>query len=139
MDALGKLASAKTVVNNRTIIQETLPTPCIEEIMCLETEEIWMTPILHYLKTGDLPQDKQEAKKIKRHSTYFFIENDQLYKKSFALPSFHCVTPNEVEYVLKEIHEGICGSHQAETTIALKVVQSGYHWPRMKQEALKLV
>ena len=37
---------------------------------------------------------------------YFFIENDQLYKKSFALPSLHCLVPREADYVLKEIHEG---------------------------------
>ena len=63
-EALAKLANAKAAVNNRTIIQEMLPTPCVEKIMCLETESTWMTPILHYLKTGSLPQSKQEAKKI---------------------------------------------------------------------------
>ena len=57
-DTLAKLASAKAVVNNRMIIQETLPTPCAEEIMFLETESTWMSPILHYLKTGNLPQNK---------------------------------------------------------------------------------
>ena len=37
-NALAKLASAKATVNNRTIIQEMLPTPCAQKIMCLETK-----------------------------------------------------------------------------------------------------
>ena len=45
-DALAKLASAKAAINNKTIIQETLYTPCVENIMCLEAESSWMTLIL---------------------------------------------------------------------------------------------
>ena len=37
VDALAKLASAKVAINNRRIIQETLHTPYIEKVMCLET------------------------------------------------------------------------------------------------------
>ena len=36
--ALAKLANVKVMVNNRTIIQETLYTPFLENIMCLEVE-----------------------------------------------------------------------------------------------------
>ena len=86
-DALAKLASAKAAVNNRTIIQETLQAPYTEKIMTIEKEKSWMTPIVQYLKTGTLPLDRKEAKIIERRSAYFFLENDQLYKKSFTLPS----------------------------------------------------
>ena len=75
VDALAKLASATVAINNRTIIQETLHTPCAEKVMCLEIELTWMTLILHYLKTGGLPQSKQEVKKIELLSAYFFIKN----------------------------------------------------------------
>ena len=75
-DVLTKLANAKVAVNNKTIIQETLHTPCIENVMCLEIEPSWMTPILRYQKIGELPQNKQEVKKIEHQSAYFFIEND---------------------------------------------------------------
>ena len=98
-----------------------------------------MTPIVQFLKTGELPQNKQEARKLERRSAHFFIENEQLYKKGFALPSLRCLDPEEAAYVLKEIHEGICGSHLAGTSVALKAIRSGYYWPRMKQDALRLV
>ena len=91
-----------------------------------------MTSILQHLRTGELPQNKQEAKKIKRQLTYFFVENNRLYKKGFALPSLHCLGPEEANYVLREIHEGICESHLAGTFVALKAIRLGYYWPRMK-------
>ena len=55
VDALTKLASVKASINNRMIIQEMLHTPCIEKVMCVETEFSWMMSIVHYLKTIKLP------------------------------------------------------------------------------------
>ena len=139
VDALAKLASAKAVVNNRTIIQETLHALCIEEVMCLRADLSWMMPIVQFLKLGELLSNKLEARKVECRSAYFFIENDRLYKKGFALPSLRCLNPEEADYVLREIHEGICGSHLTGTSVALKAVRSGYYWPKMKQDALQLV
>ena len=62
-----------------------------------------------------------------------------MYKKGFALLSLCYLNPKEADYVLREIHEGICGSHFAGTSVALKAIQSGYYWPKMKQNALQLV
>ena len=107
--------------------------------MCLRIEPSWMMPIVQFLKMGELPQNKQEARKVERWSTYFYIENDQLYKKRFALPSLHYLNLEEADYVLRKIHEGICESHLARTFVAPKTVRSGYYWLKMKQEALQLV
>ena len=65
-----------------------------------------MTLIMHFLKMGKLPQSKQEAKKIKCWLAYFFIKNDQLYKKGFALPSLCCLNPKEANYVLRKNTRG---------------------------------
>ena len=107
--------------------------------MTIKKEKSWMTPIVQYLKTGILQPDRKEAKITERHSAYFFLESDQLYKKSFALLSLRCLTPDEANYVLREIHEGICGSHLAGMTIALKAIRSGYYWLTMKKDAMNLV
>ena len=62
-DALAKLASAKVAVNNRTIIQETLHTPCVENIMCLEVESTWMTQSYIILKQVDCPKTHNKQRK----------------------------------------------------------------------------
>ena len=58
MDALTKLASAKVVINNRAIIQETLQVPCISKIMNIEEKELCITLIITFLKWGKLSENK---------------------------------------------------------------------------------
>ena len=42
----------------------------------------------------------------------------------------------ELNYMLRELHDGICGSHVAKTTLALKALRNSYFWPTMKVDAL---
>ena len=46
-----------------------------------------------------------------------------------------CLDDEETNYVLKEIHEGICGNHSGARTLAFKALQQGYFWPTMHQDA----
>ena len=76
----------------------------------------WMDSIVAFLKEGTLPNDKGEAKKkkkkIRRKAPCFWLSEEQkLYKCSFTRPYLLCIHPNEVvESLLKELHEGVCGS-----------------------------
>ena len=70
-----------------------------------------MTPIVRYLKKGGLLEDKMEAKKIQIGAAYFIIIDDVLYKRGYSLLYLRCASSEEVDYVLHEIHEGICGNH----------------------------
>ena len=90
--------------------------------MNVKEKESWMTLIMYFLKWDKLLEDKKEAKKMECRLAYFFIENDQLYKKGFALPSLCCLHPDEANYVLREIHEG--QSHLAGKSVTLKALRS---------------
>ncbi len=80
------------------------------EVNLVETETCWMTPITSYLHRGTLPDDLHEARKIEVHASRFIILQGTLYKRGFSLPYLRCLAPTEAEYVLREIHEGICGT-----------------------------
>ena len=82
-----------------------------------------MTLIIHHLKINILPNNKREAKKVECRLAYFFMENERLYKRGFALPSLHYLHLDKASYVSREIHEGFCGSHLARTTITPKFIQ----------------
>ena len=70
-----------------------------------------MTPIISFLQDGHLPQDAEEAKKIKKRAARFTILNDTLYKKGFSMPYLKCVDEDEAKYILEEIHEGVYRDH----------------------------
>nr|KYP39300.1 hypothetical protein KK1_039392 [Cajanus cajan] len=65
-DLLSKLASTKRPGQHRTIIQETLHSPSLDDKVVTTSdggEQGWMTDIWNYLKEGILPEDKDEARK----------------------------------------------------------------------------
>ena len=48
-----------------------------------------------------------------------------------------CVTPSEADYIMREIHKGICGNHTRGQTLAFKVLKQGYYWPTMKLDYME--
>ena len=100
--------------------------PSIEEIATFTIQSIgsWMTPIISYLQDGHLPQDTEEAKKIRKRAARFTILNDALYKRSFSMPYLKCVDEAEARYIMEEIHGGICGDHAGPRSLVNKVVRT---------------
>lgn len=71
----------------------------------------WMTPIISYLRNGTLPEDCNASHRLKVQSSRFFMIGDVLYKKGFSRLYLRCLIPDEIDYVIREVHEGICGNH----------------------------
>ena len=90
-----------------------------------------MTPIISFLLDGRLPQDAEEARKMKKRAARFTILNDTLYKKGFSMPYLKYVDEDEAKYILEEIHQGVCGDHASPRSLVSKVIQIGYFWPTM--------
>ncbi|XP_075088446.1 uncharacterized protein LOC142170437 [Nicotiana tabacum] len=40
----------------------------------------------------------------------------------------------EADYMMMEVHEGVCGNHSCVDSVVLKLVRAGYYWPRMEQD-----
>ena len=85
-----------------------------------------MTPIISFLQDRYLPQDADEARKIKKWAARFTVLNDTLYKRGFFMPYLKCVDKDEAKYILEEIHEGICGDHVGPRSLVSKVIRTGY-------------
>jgi len=54
---------------------------------------------------------------------------DDLYKREYGQPLLKCVTAEQAQYIIKELHEGICGYHSGARTMATRVLRAGYFWP----------
>ena len=71
-----------------------------------------MDSISLFLEKDILPEEKPEAEKVRRKAPWFWLSEDRkLYKCSFSSPYLLCVHPKASESLLKELHEGVCGSH----------------------------
>ena len=98
-----------------------------------------MDPIWDYLLNGTLPSDSKEASKLRAGSTRFVLLRGTLYKRGFSAPLLRCVGKENADYVLREVHEGICGNHIGAQTLAGKTLMQGYYWPTMLKDATELV
>ena len=84
-----------------------------------------MTPIVSYLKDGKLPEEKEEAKKLRVRSARYILM-DEVYKRGFSQPFLWCLALDEANYVLREVHEGACGNHSRARSLVHKVIRAGY-------------
>ena len=114
VDALAKLASARDAELLDAVSMEFLVEPSIRrqlEIMGLTQEPSWMDPIITYLRNGKLPEGKNEAHILRLKVARYILYDDKLYRRDCSMPLLKCIPPTEAEYVINEIHEGICGNH----------------------------
>ena len=98
-----------------------------------------MDPIRLYLATRELPNDRGTTHKLQIQSPRFSMIDRQLYKRSLGGPYLMCLTPEQGQYILTELHEGICRNHPGGRTLAHQAHTQGYYWPTMKSDAADYV
>ncbi|XP_074373877.1 uncharacterized protein LOC141714244 [Apium graveolens] len=94
----------------------------------------WMTPILAYIKEGSLPDKKNEARRIKYKAARYVIYDGVLYRRGFSVPLLKCIDGEECNYIIREVHEGICGNHSGVVLLLKKSsvkVTIGQRWKKM--------
>ena len=90
-----------------------------------------MDPIIAYLKNGELPDNKTEARILRLKAARYVIYDNKLYMRGYSMSLLKYVTRFEENYIIREIHEGICGNHTKGQSLAFKALRQGYYWPTM--------
>ena len=96
-------------------------------------------PIMQYINTGELPDDRNKAHKIQIQSARFSLVNRQLFKRSLDVSYIKCLTTKHGQYVFDELHEGICVNHPSGKTLALRAHTQVYYWPTMRSDVADYV
>ncbi|XP_073038057.1 uncharacterized protein [Primulina eburnea] len=138
-DILAKLAASMTEISTREVLCFTQLVLSIEAETPPDQKNSWMTPIMEYIRHEKLPEDRAQAIKIKKQVPRFVLLNNVLYRRSFQGPLLKCLSEEEIEYVLREIHEGCCGENLGEMALSRKAILAGFWWPRMSQDAAQFV
>ena len=143
VDILSKLVSTKLKSCHRSLLQQTLSTPSIThtyqnlthapaDIITPSQSHNWTTPYIQYLKTDNPPQDANKTLLAK--AARYTIIGDDLYKRKYDQPLLKCVTAKQAHYIIKELHEGICGYHFGTRTMATRILRARYFWPTIEAD-----
>uniref|UniRef100_A0A2N9GJ57 RNA-directed DNA polymerase n=1 Tax=Fagus sylvatica TaxID=28930 RepID=A0A2N9GJ57_FAGSY len=137
-DRLARLASSGVEIDGFVEIQGR-PSTEEETINPISFTTTWMLPIIRYLKEGTLPADRAEAHKLRIRASRFQLLGGILYKMGFSRPHLRCLSPEEANYVIREVHEGVCGNHSRARSLAHKLTRAGYYWPSLLHDATQFV
>ena len=142
-NTLAKLATASQEDLSRSTpieyLAESFIDLCDVEVSQVGSEPSWMDPIWDYIIDGRLPDDPKEAAKIRTRSPRFTNHKGSFYKRGFFTPILKCIAGKDTEYVLREVHEGICGNHIEARALAGKVLRQGYYWPTILRDTTYLI
>ncbi|XP_076903048.1 uncharacterized protein LOC143557999 [Bidens hawaiensis] len=139
-DAFSKLTSTNFEHFAKGIRVEVLDHPSVphNQVLVIQTGvESWMKPIKAYLSSGALPAGKAEARKIKHKALNYQMTNGILYRRSFLGSLLRCVDAEDANYLIREIHEGICGLHAGPRMTVAKIMNAGYYWAGMHLDAVQ--
>ena len=91
--------------------------------------------MIAYLRIGILLDGKDAARKMKVQTSRFVLIRDVLYKRGFSRQYLRCLSHDEADYVMREVHEGIYGNHSGARSLVHKLIRAGYYWPTMLKNA----
>ncbi|XP_024023431.1 uncharacterized protein LOC112092198 [Morus notabilis] len=137
-DALARLAPSRDTDLLNLVPLEVLKTPSTEkrpEVAPVDLQPSWMDPIIRYMVSGELPEDRRQAQKMKYHAVRYTMHDNLLYRRWYLTPLLRCLSAEEAKIVFSEVHDGVCGNHAGGQSLAYKILRQGYCWPSLKKDA----
>nr|XP_009792559.1 PREDICTED: uncharacterized protein LOC104239587 [Nicotiana sylvestris] len=82
----------------------------------------WRNEIIDYIEQEKLPEDSKASWALRVKAARYNFKGGQLYGKSFQGLLARCLGASEVNYVMREVHEGLCRNHSCTDSLVLKLV-----------------
>jgi hypothetical protein len=101
-------------------------------VQFLETGD-WRADIFNYFKDPA----RGAPKRIRYKAVKFILIGDDMFYRTLEGLLLNCLGPTEVNWLLHEVHEGACGTHQSSYKMKWLISRSGYYWPTMLEDSLK--
>jgi len=120
-----------SVKTSDQMIVDSDPTDPSREVMMIDIDR--RTPIIDLIREQMLPPDikanRSEAIQLFCRSKSYVLIHDKLYKRGAGTGILmKCVSTEEGNDILQEIHEGSCANHAASRTLVGKAFRSGFYW-----------
>ncbi|XP_004292069.1 PREDICTED: uncharacterized protein LOC101313385 [Fragaria vesca subsp. vesca] len=88
-------------------------------------DEDWRLPFIAYLQN---PNDAAHSRQIRFLTLNFVLRNGELRRRGEDGNDFRCVYGNKAKRIMREVHCGVCGSHQAGPKMRWLIRRHGYYW-----------
>jgi len=100
----------------------------MEGVMALELpNHDWRKEIVDYLEDPS----KKVSRIIKFQATKYVLLEGELYYQMIDGVLLRCLDKEEAKFLMGEIYEGVCGSHQSAYKMKWMIRRNGYFWPTM--------
>ncbi|XP_014492978.1 uncharacterized protein LOC106755347 [Vigna radiata var. radiata] len=135
-DRLAKLASGNAKGGLSTVIRQVVTRPTIESFCVVtgEQSKSWKNEVFGLIskQTRGETLDPNDAKKIARYC----LVGDDLYRRGYVSPLLKCLEEREAEYVMRELHEGVCGRHTGGKALRARILRVGFFWPSLEKDCM---
>ena len=100
----------------------------------------WRVPFIKYLTDGSDYTDRAENERLMWRSKQYLLVDGKLWRKNAKEEILmKCITQEDGEHLLDQIHSGSCVNHVALRTLVSKAFRVGFYWPLAVANAEKLV
>lgn len=135
-DELAQLSSRIQMDNDiqRVIVIQKQFRSCLDaELMevCIVDVKDWRYELIQYLQDPN----RKTSRKIRRQAGAYILFDDVLYRKTDDI-YLRCLGAKEATQVMQEVHEGICGAHQAGIKMKYLIRRHGYFWPTCLKDCI---
>ena len=84
--------------------------------------------------------DRTENERLMRRSKQYLLVDGKLWRKNAKEEILmKCITQEDGEHLLDQIHSSSCGNHAASRTLVGKAFRAGFYWSSAVSDAERLV
>ncbi|XP_059294835.1 uncharacterized protein LOC132047875 [Lycium ferocissimum] len=140
-DSLAKLASVADPgePGSRSVIHLLHPIGCEIEVHETGSAHDWRNKILNFLQQGTQSIDKKKARKLRVKAIRYCLVYGELYQRTFGGLLAKCLSPNDTEPTMQQVHSGYRGNHSSGRSLARCLLRAGYYWNTIDKDSQNFV
>ncbi|KAI5334365.1 hypothetical protein L3X38_024498 [Prunus dulcis] len=95
--------------------------------------EDWRHDILQYLKAPN----RSHSQQVRQRAQYYVIRDEVLFRIGSDDLLMKCLGKKEQLVAMTEVHEGVCGAHQAGIKMRWLLRRHGYYWSTILKDCIE--
>jgi hypothetical protein len=99
----------------------------------------WMSTIKAYLDNQPISYDNAEIELITHKFRMYHLIDEVLYRQGVNGMTKKCISKDEDNQLLQDIHNGVCGAHSSWHSIVGKAFRHRFYWLIAKDDVMEII